>query len=91
MCDVHWNPGPYLVQATTHRSLTLTPQGHLLLAEDAEAPPLAAALAARLAADFARGAGPGLLELGAREVGSALSPALAEFSGGRGARAHRRL
>jgi non-specific serine/threonine protein kinase len=66
-----------LVQATTHRSLRLTPQGHLVLVDDAEAPPLTAELAARLAADFARGASPGLLEFGAREVGSALPPVLA--------------
>jgi non-specific serine/threonine protein kinase len=58
-------------------SLALTPQGHLRLAGDAEAPPLAAELADRLAAAFERGAGDGLLQLGAREVGTAMPPVLA--------------
>ena len=55
----------------------LTPQGHLRLLADSAAPPLPAALHERLAAAFARGAGQGLLHLGAREVGAALPPALA--------------
>jgi non-specific serine/threonine protein kinase len=59
------------------RSLALTPQGHLRLAGDAEAPPLAAELADRVAAAFERGAGNGLLQLGAREVGAAMPPVLA--------------
>ena len=58
-------------------SLTLTPQGHLRLMADAEAPLLAADLADRLAAAFDRGDGHGLLQLGAREVGAALPPDLA--------------
>jgi non-specific serine/threonine protein kinase len=58
-------------------SLALTPQGHLRLAGDAESPPLAAELTDRLAAAFERGAGHGLLHLGAREVGSAMPPAFA--------------
>lgn len=58
-------------------SLALTPQGHLRLASDADSPPLAADLGQRLAAAFERGAGHGLLQLGAREVGAALPPVLA--------------
>ncbi|MFZ5556740.1 MAG: DEAD/DEAH box helicase [Pseudomonadota bacterium] len=58
-------------------SLALTPQGHLRLAGEAEAPPLPPDLADRLATAFGRGAGHGLLHLGAREVGSALPPVLA--------------
>jgi non-specific serine/threonine protein kinase len=55
----------------------LTPQGHLHLAADADAPPLPAALHDRLAAAFAVDTGHGLLQLGASEVGSALPSALA--------------
>lgn len=58
-------------------SLALTPQGHLRLVVGADPPPLAPALAERLAVAFDRGAGNGLLQLGAREVGSALPPVLA--------------
>ena len=58
-------------------SLALTPQGHLRLVSDAESLPLAPELAERLAAAFDRGAGHGLLHVGAREVGSALPPILA--------------
>ncbi len=55
----------------------LTPQGHLRLMADFDAPPLPAALHERLAAAFAAGAGHGLLQLGAAEVGSVLPAALA--------------
>jgi non-specific serine/threonine protein kinase len=55
----------------------LTPHGRLLLAETAEAPALAPELAARLGKAFAGGSGPGLLQLGAAEVGTALPPVLA--------------
>jgi non-specific serine/threonine protein kinase len=55
----------------------LTPQGHLRLAPDPDAPPLSAALHDRLAAAFAIDAGHGLLQLGAAEVGGVLPPALA--------------
>ena len=58
-------------------SLALTPQSRLRLVSDGESPPLAPELAKRLAAAFDRGAGHGLLQLGAREVGSALPPVLA--------------
>jgi len=57
-------------------TLTLTPRGHLCLAHDAGSPPLAADLANRLKAAFDRGAGRGLLDLGAREVGIPLPPVL---------------
>ncbi|EQD77908.1 helicase, SNF2/RAD54 family [mine drainage metagenome] len=55
----------------------LTPQGHLHLAADIDAPPLPAALHDRLAAAFAADTGHGLLQLGAFEVGCALPTALA--------------
>ena len=55
----------------------LTPQGHLLLAPDPDESALPAELHARLSDAFARGAGHGLLHLGAAEVASALPPALA--------------
>lgn len=61
-------------------SLALTPQGHLRLVSDAESLPLAPELAERLAASFDRGAGHGLLHVGAREVGSALPPKPDTFS-----------
>jgi non-specific serine/threonine protein kinase len=52
----------------------LTPQGHLLLVPATEAPPLPADLQRRLTTAFERGAGHGLLQLGADEVGTALPP-----------------
>ena len=56
----------------------LTPHGRLLLAPDAEAPALPEALQHRLTEAFTRGAGHGLLQLGAGEVGTAL-PAVFGF------------
>ena len=50
----------------------ITPQGHLLAIPDVDAPPLTADLQSRLACAFTQGAGHGLLQLGAAEVGSAL-------------------
>jgi non-specific serine/threonine protein kinase len=50
----------------------LTPRGHLTLAESAEAATLDPELARRLRKAFARGAGHGLLQLGASEVGTPL-------------------
>jgi hypothetical protein len=58
-------------------TLLLTPQGHLRLVAEADAPPLSLALQERLAAAFAPGAGFGLLHLGAAEVAVALPAALA--------------
>ena len=66
-----------LTAATGALSPLLTPQGHLRLVSESDAPPLPAALHDRLAAAFAVGAGHGLLQLGASVVGSALPPALA--------------
>jgi non-specific serine/threonine protein kinase len=50
----------------------LTPHGHLLLAQAADAVALDEEVARRLEESFARGAGHGLLQLGAGEVGTAL-------------------
>jgi superfamily II DNA or RNA helicase len=66
-----------IVDSVRATSLGLTPQGHLRLVNDAETLPLAPELADRLATTFERGTGHGLLQLGAREVGSALPPVLA--------------
>ena len=55
-------------------SLLLTPHGHLLPDAAQDAPEIPEALARRLAESFARGAGHGLLQLGAGEVGTALPP-----------------
>jgi len=61
------------------RSLTLrlTPQGHLALDDSKDAPELDPATAERIAQAFSRGAGHGLLRLGATEVGSVLPPVFA--------------
>ncbi len=50
----------------------LTPQGHLILAPTSETVTLPPGLSDRLDSSFARGAGHGLLELGIRDVGTAL-------------------
>ena len=55
-------------------AVQLTPKGHLQSGPEPEAPLLPDALADRLAAAFARGAGYGLLHLGASEVTTALPP-----------------
>jgi non-specific serine/threonine protein kinase len=55
-------------------SPVLTPQGHLILATAQDAPALAPDVARRLRASFSRGAGHGLLQLGAEEVATALPP-----------------
>ncbi len=55
--------------------LRLTPRGHLLLEEANDAPTLDDKVAARLASAFGRGAGYGLLQLGAGEIGQFLPPA----------------
>ncbi len=55
----------------------LTPQGHLLLAPDADGQPLPAENLRRLADGFALGAGHGLLQLGAAEITAVLPPGLA--------------
>jgi non-specific serine/threonine protein kinase len=64
--------------------ISLTPRGHLVLAPAEDAQRLPNDLSDRLDAAFARGAGHGLLELGIREVGTALPPELAywrDFAG----------
>jgi superfamily II DNA or RNA helicase len=58
-----------------HLGLRLTPRGRLLLEESEAAPILGEGIALRLGAAFARGAGFGLLRLGAGELGQALPPA----------------
>ena len=55
----------------------LTPHGRLLVAPADDAPQLESSLAERIGKAFARGAGHGLLMLGAAEVGQVLSPAFA--------------
>ncbi len=55
-------------------AVQLTPKGHLQFGAEPDAPLLPEALADRLAAAFARGAGHGLLHLGAAEVTTALPP-----------------
>ena len=59
-------------------TLHLTPTGHLTAALEDAAPPIDLAVAARLSDAFAKGAGPGLLQLGASEVTTPL-PAVIAF------------
>jgi superfamily II DNA or RNA helicase len=66
-----------LEMTSSNRIPVLTPQGHLMLAPTIEARGLPDNLRDRLEAAFERGAGHGLLELGIREVGTALP---AEFA-----------
>jgi non-specific serine/threonine protein kinase len=54
--------------------LVLTPQGHLILAPEGDAPGLEAVLAERLQHAFQRGSGHGLLQLGAAETRTGLPP-----------------
>ncbi|HEV2689002.1 MAG TPA: DEAD/DEAH box helicase [Bryobacteraceae bacterium] len=56
--------------------INLTPHGRLVLTRDTGAPPVDSGLAERLALAFERGAGHGLLLLGAGSVGTGLPPAL---------------
>ena len=53
---------------------TLSPHGRLGLVEGPDGPPLDPELAQRLESAFARGAGHGLLQLGAAEAGASLPP-----------------
>src|SRR5277367_5261508 len=55
----------------------LTPSGHLVLAPSTDAPALPEDLQRRLQESFARTPGHGLLDLGLREVGTALPPVFA--------------
>ena len=67
--------------STSHLALRLTPRGHLLLEAAEDAPPLDGQVAERLAAAFARGAGHGLLRLGAGEIGRVLPPTFGWWRG----------
>ena len=58
-------------------ALVLTPRGHLLLAHSEDEAPAPEQMAQHLTGAFARGAGHGLLHLGARAMGTALPPSLA--------------
>ncbi len=62
---------------TPARSPVVTPHGHLVLAPMPEAGSLPGDLSARLESSFERGVGHGLLELGLRNVGTALPADLA--------------
>ena len=57
-----------------HLGLRLTPHGHLVCDTAADMPGMEEAVAARIEAAFAHGSGPGLLRLGAGEVGRVLPP-----------------
>ncbi len=57
---------------TVNRSPVITPHGHVVLAPTADAAVLPLDLLGRLESAFDRGVGYGLLELGLREVGTAL-------------------
>jgi hypothetical protein len=65
----------------SYASLRLTPHGRLLLERTDDAPILDDRVAERLAAAFAVGSGPGLMQLGAGEVGQALPPAFVWWRG----------
>ncbi|MDR3700168.1 MAG: DEAD/DEAH box helicase [Candidatus Sulfopaludibacter sp.] len=54
----------------------LSPHGRLVLADEPDAPPLDAALAGQIRQAFERGAGHGLLFLGADQAGTTLPPVL---------------
>jgi superfamily II DNA or RNA helicase len=56
---------------------SITPRGHLVLVELGDAPVLEGALGERIRHAFDRGAGHGLLRLGAAEVGQVLPPVFA--------------
>jgi superfamily II DNA or RNA helicase len=58
----------------TQLGLRLTPQGHLIAEQQDDAPDLDARVQLRLTEAFAQGSGPGLVRLGAGEVGQALPP-----------------
>ncbi len=60
-----------------HPSLRLTPNGHLVLEDAADAPGLDEHIASRLSVAFARGSGHGLLQLAAGEAGHPLPSLLA--------------
>jgi non-specific serine/threonine protein kinase len=65
------------MQDLTPLTFALTPTGALVLREAADADPLDGAIAERIRVAFERGAGHGLVQLGAAEVDTALPPAFA--------------
>jgi superfamily II DNA or RNA helicase len=65
------------VTETDRLTLCLTPRGRLVLASADDAPEMDGALARRIQQAFAKGAGHGLLRLGAAEVGHLLPPVFA--------------
>ena len=65
----------------SHVSLRLTPHGRLLLEAAADGPFVDDRVAERLTTAFATGAGPGLMQLGAGEVGQALPPVFVWWRG----------
>ena len=65
----------------SHVSLRLTPHGRLLLEAAADGPFVDDRVAERLITAFATGAGPGLMQLGAGEVGQALPPVFVWWRG----------
>jgi hypothetical protein len=60
--------------ADSARNLALTPHGHVVLVPSVDAPALPRELPRRLEVAFERGAAHALLDLGLREVGTALPP-----------------
>jgi len=62
---------------TSALSLAVTPHGHVVLVSSADAPSLPQDLQQRLEHAFERGAAYGLLDLGLREIGTALPPVFA--------------
>ena len=67
--------------AATRLDLRVTPRGHLVCEPAQHAPDMDEAIAARLGKAFAQGSGPGLLRLGAGEVGQALPPVFVWWRG----------
>ena len=55
-------------------ALRLTPQGHLRIEDQDDAPEISDAACIRLKDAFGRGSGPGLVQLGAGEVGEMAPP-----------------
>ncbi len=70
-----------MVHDVSRLGLRLTPHGRLVGERTDAAPDMDEAAAARLAEAFVRGSGPGLLRLGAGEVGQALPPVFVWWRG----------
>ncbi len=65
------------MQALAHTTLALSPQGHLRMINDADAPAVQENLAQSIEAAFGQSAGHGLLLLGTTQITTVLPPALA--------------